>query len=97
MTEHHADILLARLSENRLNFLIVPDVVVAFIDIDETGKPLIRPQAGALRGGLIDQREKKPAEQFRAFVLEQAFFRIDENDFSRRVDLGEQIDLRTRA
>ena len=89
MGEDNADLLLARLGQDDLNLRIILDVVVAFVDVDEAGETLVGGDAGALRGGLIDEGEKEAAEEFGALVLEQSLLGVDEDHFAGRVDLGE--------
>ena len=93
MGEDDADFLLARLGQDDLNFWIILDVVVAFVDIDVAGETLLCGDGGALRRRLIDEREKEAAEEFRALLLEQSLLSVDEDDFAWRVDLGEEVDL----
>jgi len=93
MGENDADFLLARFGQNDLDLGIVADVVVALVDIDEAGESLPLGQARSLRRRLIDEREEEAAEELSAFLLQQALFRIDQNDLARRVDLLKEIDL----
>ena len=45
---------------------------------------------------MISARKKRP-KQLGALVLEKALFRVDQDDFTRGVDLLEEVDFRTRA
>ena len=97
MGQDHADFLLTRLRQDDLNLRIILDVVVAFVDIDVAGETLLWRDGGALRRRLIDEGEKEAAEEFGALLFEQSLFGVDEDDFAGRVDLGEEVDFRSRA
>ena len=72
-------------------------MVLALVDIHETGEPSRGRDRTALRRRLIDESEKEPTEEFGAFVFEQSLLGVDEDHFPRRIDFGEQIDFGARA
>lgn len=92
MGDHQAYFLLAGLFQNAGEIAVAGDVVLAFVDIDECRKALVRRERRPLCCGLCDQGDEEAAEDFGAILFKQVLGGINQDDFAA-VHFLEDIEL----